>query len=101
MPSIYETEHEPEVARVLERMQLKMSEVFGVTVQGNRCTVRFNMDNQLADVHMIIENVTTPKEHREEMERASRMRALIEKHKKKFPDLEAELYYAETGEWSK
>jgi hypothetical protein len=94
-------EHEPEVAKVLDGMRLKMAEVFGVTVTGNRCTVRWTMDGQLVDVHMIIENVTTPDEHRQHMEQYARMEALLKKYEKKFPDLREELAHAETGEWSK
>jgi hypothetical protein len=60
MPSVYQMKHEPEVEKVLEAMRLKLAQEFGVTVTGNRCTVRWNMDGQLVDVHMIIENVSTP-----------------------------------------
>lgn len=66
MPSLYEMEHKPEVAEVLEAMRQKMAKVFGVTVTGNRCTVRWTMNEQLVDVHMIIENVTTIEEARDE-----------------------------------
>lgn len=101
MPSVYEMEHNPKVAEVLERMRAKMAEVFGVTVTGNRCTVRWNMDGQLVDVHMIIENVTTPDEYREHMAQYARMEALLKQYEKKFPNLREELTHAETGEWSK
>lgn len=100
MPSIYEMEHTPEVERVLEEMRTRLAKQFGVTVTGNRCTVRWNMDGQLVDVHMIIENVTTPEEGEEQDERGERFKALIEKYRRKFPDLEEEILYAETGEHS-
>ncbi len=62
MPAIYEMEHAPAVRRVLDEMRHRLATLFGVTVTGNRCTVRWSMDGKLVDVHMIIENVTTPEE---------------------------------------
>lgn len=104
MPSIYEMEHSKEVAYVLEEMRQKVGKEFGVTLVGNRLTVRWNMDGQLVDVHMIIESVTTPTEASEAEEKHKRYEALIQKHeknKKPVHDLRAELYKAETGEWPK
>jgi hypothetical protein len=46
-------------------MRLKLANEFGVTVTGNRCTVRWYIDGKLVDVHMIIENVKTPDEEPE------------------------------------
>lgn len=97
MPSVYEMEHDPEVAEVLEAMRQKLSQVFGVTVTGNRCTIRWTMHDQLVDVHMIVENVTTPVEAEQARERSDRMEALF----KKYPNLREELYHADTGEWIK
>ena len=101
MPSVYQMKHEPEVEKVLEAMRVKLAQEFGVTVTGNRCTVRWNMDGQLVDVHMIIENVSTPTEGRETHERYERMQSLLKKYEKKLPEHRGELEYAETGEWSK
>jgi hypothetical protein len=101
MPSVYEMEHSKEVAYVLEQMRQKVGKEFGVTLVGNRLTVRWNMDGQLVDVHMIIESVTTPTEAEEKMAQTRRLLALVDKYKKKFPDLGEELYYVEHGEHSK
>jgi Ni,Fe-hydrogenase III large subunit len=101
MPSVYEMEHSKEVAYVLEQMRQKVGKEFGVTLVGNRLTVRWNMDGQLVDAHMIIESVTTPTEAADGMAKHERYEKLFEKYKKKFPGLAGELYYAENGEWQK
>jgi hypothetical protein len=62
MPAIYEMTHAPAVQQTLEAMRQKLANEFGVTITGNRCTVRWHFDGKLVDVHMIIENVTTPEE---------------------------------------
>lgn len=98
MPSIYQMTHEPQVEKTIEEMRLKLSKEFGVTVVGNRCTVRWHIDGQLVDVHMIIENVTTPDEAREHMLRCERFEALFKEHEKKVPSLRGDFYYAENGE---
>lgn len=97
MASIYEMSHSPEIAAVLEELRTKIGQVAGVTITGNRCTVRWNMNGQLVDVHMIIESITTPEESKRETERFERMRAFMAKH----PKIVGELHYAETGEWSR
>lgn len=91
MASVYKMDHELEVAEVLERMRLNLSEAFGVTIVGNRCTLRWNMDGQLVDVHMIVENVTTPKEAMEAKEAAIRKQKFIDNYKKLFPNFAADL----------
>jgi hypothetical protein len=52
---------------------------------------------------MIIEEVHTPTESREASEKYERYQRLFEKCKGKKPprDLQAELWYAEYGEWPK
>lgn len=97
MPSVYKMEHPPEVKEVLEEMRTKMSKQFGITLVGNRCTVRWNMGNHLVDVHMIIENVSTPLESELANEKHDRYEALFAEH----PWLREELYYAEEGEHTK
>jgi hypothetical protein len=62
MPALYAMTHTPAVARTLEAMRDKLAKEFGVTVTGNRCTLRWYAEDKLVDVHMIIENVTTPEE---------------------------------------
>lgn len=95
MGSIYKANLEPEEAQVLEKLRKKIAEagIAGVTLQGNRLTLRWG--NPLVDVHMIVESVTTPTEAQENREHCERMRKLFEK----YPDLEAELFYAEHREW--
>lgn len=46
------------VGKILEALRLKIAKEAGVTLVGNRLTVRWNMpDRKMAQVHMIIENV--------------------------------------------
>jgi hypothetical protein len=62
MPEIYRMKHEKDVEEVLEAMREHMAKTMGVTVNGNRCTVRWYLRGKLVDVHMVIVNVTTPGE---------------------------------------
>ena len=90
MPSIYKTEFTAQESETLEQIQLKLAENFGVTVAGNRCTVRWNdKNNDLLHVHMIIEEIGTPIEANEHKEQLKRMDKLF----KKYPHLEDELHY--------
>lgn len=97
MASIYEMGHSYEVETVLKSMTLKIANEFGVTRQGNRLTVRWYVDGELVDVHMIIENVTTVVEATEEKRKSAELQKLFAK----YPDLREELYFAEHGEHSK
>ncbi len=94
MADLYEMEHPQPVAETLEEMREKLGEWFGVTLQGNRLTLRWNKDGHLVDVHAVIVSVTTPADAEEQQERAERMRKLYEKHGIKPEDI----FYAETGE---
>lgn len=96
MTDIYEMQHQPDVEQVIEDMRKGLAHRFGVTVSGNRCTLRWYMDSHLVQVHMVITDVTTPNEAQEDMVRLNRMQALF----KKYPDLQEELYYVEHGEHS-
>lgn len=98
MPSIYEMKHSPEVEKVLEDMRKLIGKEFGVTLVGNRLTLRWYVDKQLVSVHMIIEEVKTPSEAEENMAKHERYQKFFEKYKKKFPGLSGELYYCEEGE---
>lgn len=95
MTSIYKIYVTREQQQVLEGLRSLLADVAGVTLQGNRLTVRWDQDDVLVDVHMIIESVTTPTEAKEIMQRCEDTRELY----KKYPDLEAELYFIDHGEW--
>lgn len=95
MTSIYKTYITTEQQQVLEELRSLLANIAGVTLQGNRLTVRWDQDGALVDVHMIIESVTTPTEAKEIMQRREDTRELF----KKYPDLEAELYFNDHGEW--
>lgn len=97
MPTVY-LDIDKETADVLEQMRLKLAKEFGVTVVGNRCTVRWYDEQQnLLQVHMVIENVTTPSECQELREQIKRYAALV----KKYPWLSEEMHLIEHGEHSK
>ena len=95
MGSIYHCQMTHEEEQVLEELRKRIAEVAGVTLVGNRLTVRFNFKGRLSDVHMLIENVGTPSETEEAMDKQESMERLF----KKYPDLSAELFYIEHGEW--
>lgn len=95
MSSIYHCKMEADVAAVLEQLRQKIATIAGVTLIGNRLTIRWTMNGQLVDVHTIIENVTTPEEHRKAMAAAKIEQQVWGKH----PDEAAELFYIETGEY--
>jgi hypothetical protein len=100
MPSIYEMGHTPEVRRVLDSLRevIYKSEL-GATLSGNRLTLRWAIEGQLVNVQMVILEVTTPDEAEESMRSSREFREIIEKYKKKAPDLEAELYHVSHNEW--
>ena len=56
---IYNMKLESSVSDVLEDMRKKMANDFGVTLIGNRLTVRWMLKDELVDVHMVITEVTT------------------------------------------
>lgn len=101
MPSIYEMTHKPEVQAVLDEMSGKLSGEFGVTLVGNRLTLRWYKGGELVSAHMILESVFTDQEAVEHSRQIKEMGEIIEKYGKVAPDLEAELFHAEMGEWPK
>lgn len=101
MPDIYEMKHTGEVTEVLEHFRRSLASVFGVTLTGNRLTLRTYWKGELVDVHAAILSVTTPSEAKDYSRQADEYQAIIEKYKKKAPYLSAELYHLEHGEWPK
>jgi len=94
MGSIYKCTMEEDEARVLEALRDKIAEAgMGVTLTGNRLTVRWMKELQLVDVHMIIENVRTPEESRTDHKVDSIMSKIHDEN----PELEIELFEAEHG----
>lgn len=84
---------------ILQELWKKIADakLFGITMKGNRVTLRWNNeDDILVDVHMIVESVTLPHETKERREQHQRMEQLF----KKYPKLQEELYFAEHGEHS-
>lgn len=94
MPSIYKMTHSEDVEEILEELRTKLSKEFGVTINGNRCTVRWTQGGHLVDVQMIIENVGTVEEMEEKRQRYDSLF-------KKYPHLKEELYYAKEGKHTK
>jgi DNA-directed RNA polymerase subunit E'/Rpb7 len=92
MPSLYKMDYPPEVKEVLEELcSMVHQSGAGVTLSGNRLTVRFNLDNQLVDVHMIIENVTTPTEQKDWQRQEEELKAFIKKYTYYMPGFDAEI----------
>jgi hypothetical protein len=71
MPALYEMDYSEGVGEVLEDLRRRLCPQFGVTLVGNRLTVRWDMRGQPVDAHMIIENVMTVEEGRDLEERCS------------------------------
>ena len=99
MTTIYHLDksHYIDEREVLEDLRKQIAQTMGVTLNGNRLTVRWYKDNELVNVHLIIERVTTPSESQEYREQNQRMNTLYQK----YPELEHELEWATTGEYSK
>jgi hypothetical protein len=61
MGAIYKCEMTEEEAEIVEIARDRIAKTgMGITLTGNRMTVRFYHENELVDVHMIIESVNTP-----------------------------------------
>lgn len=97
MGSIYKCNMNSDEASVLEELRTKIAGVAGVTLTGNRLTVRWYKDGQLVNVHMLIESVYTPKEVERNRALEDTTSELLSQH----PDVEEELYFIEHGEHSK
>lgn len=66
MTALYEMPHPDAMASILEDMRKKCANEFGVTLTGNRLTLRWNHKNFLPSVHMIIESVYTEADEKEQ-----------------------------------
>lgn len=96
MGSIYHCSMEPEEEKVLKQLRDKISVAGpGVTLTGNRLTVRWNMEGQLVDAHMIVESVTTPEEARKHTEVSEIEKKVWSQHREEA----AEICKIETGEY--
>lgn len=92
MSAVYQCEFTPDQTKILEEMRGKLTKEFGITLQGNRVTLRWG--KQLAEVHMIIESIEAPEDKQEAERQRKEMDALY----KKYPQLRAELFHVEYGE---
>jgi hypothetical protein len=101
VPSLTKIQTDPDVDRVLTDLRHRLAGNFGITLIGNRLTLRWNLDGQLVDARMIVESVTTPIEGARQGEVRDRLRAVYEKYRRVAPELEDELYHAEYDEWPK
>ena len=54
MPEIFSIKTNKRQAAILEEMRKRIAKEFGVTLQGNRLTVRWYVDDEPVDVHMVI-----------------------------------------------
>lgn len=97
MGSIYKCRMDSDEAKVLEELRSKIADVAGVTLTGNRLTVRWHKDGQLVNVHMLIERVSTPEEVKRDRALGDTTSELLSQN----PDVEEELYFIEHGEHSK
>ncbi len=82
---------------VLAQLYKRLTLVAGVTRQNERFTVRWNQEGELVSVSLIVTSVTTVADARAMGARSERYQKLFEQH----PELEADIYYAENGEWPK
>ena len=97
MGSIYHCTMDSGEEKVLEELRSKIANIAGVTLTGNRLTVRWYQLGRLVDVHMIIESVTTPEEASQQLATSNKVSAFLQGH----PEFEDELYFIEHGEWPK
>lgn len=92
MPEIYEMELPKEQQDVLDALRDKVS--CGITIQGNRITMRFNHAGRLCHIHTVITEISTPSDSDFRRWQDKEMDKLFEK----YPDLSGELFYVEHGE---
>jgi hypothetical protein len=62
---IYKMKHESQVAAILEEMRKRCAKEFGVTLVGNRLTLRWGAGAKLIEAHMIIEHVNNGEDEEE------------------------------------
>ncbi len=66
---LFEMYHPPKAEAILEELRKRIATVAGVTLSGNRLTVRWNNeDNEIVHVHSVILHVEDGKEEEEEYE---------------------------------
>ncbi len=78
---IYEMKHSTGVEEVLNSMLDKLSGVVGITITGNRVTLRWMLRGKCVDVHMALLEVTTLSDIEEMNARSERMERLGKKYK--------------------
>lgn len=88
-----------EEAEVLETMRQRIAKEFGVTLMDNRVTVRWTHDGEMVDVTMEIREITTPSAAQDGNAEWERKAKLLKALYSRYPELEAELYYIEHGEY--
>lgn len=95
MGSIYKCETTKGEAAILEVMREKIAESgIGITLTGNRLTLRWMQDDELVDVHMLISEVTTVEEAKTQYQMSEISERVWDQH----PDESAEMFYLEHGE---
>jgi GrpB-like predicted nucleotidyltransferase (UPF0157 family) len=107
MSSLYHlTEHYiQDELEVLNELRDKIAKVAGVTLVGNRLTIRWYKDGQFVDVHMLIEGVRTVDEAKNQGEADKfhkRFEQILKNHPKAakaYEDLQFELFRLEHGEY--
>ena len=80
MSDIYKTPVGEEYSTI-EDLRKKLAKVVGITIQGTRCTLRwFDSDQNCLSVSMIITDVRTPSECKNETEKMERYREVVKQH---------------------
>lgn len=97
MPDIFETSREHTESETLDHFRDKLAEQFGVTLNGNRLTLRSRIDGNYVSIHCVILEYTTPEESKIDLEIAEISGKVWAQH----PDENAEIFYLEHGEYPK
>ena len=102
MSSFYEYDANPEQLQVMEHFRDKISESgLGVSLVGNRLTVRGDIEGQLCDMHMLISDMTTVDESRKSKEIQNQTQhyldSMTKKESEKYWDHKAEIFYIKEG----
>ncbi|MHA2067758.1 MAG: hypothetical protein ACXABY_25630 [Candidatus Thorarchaeota archaeon] len=88
----------PKQRAIIHELYNKLAGVFGITLIKDHLTLRWSSkgkDLDLVTVQMHIQEVREPLVMKDVKRREQEMKALY----KKYPNLEAELFHAEYGEW--
>ena len=102
MSSLYKCDADQEQHLVMEEFRNRISESgLGVTLNGNRLTIRGDINEQLCDMHMVILRIGVPSEMEQSIKgdraREKYIENLTEKEKQKYWDYQAELYHNDMG----